>query len=139
MNKPEWMPDYPCDMGCVGCIGMPNPKCWAIIYYNGQIIAQKKLIEHLEDVEYNRKLDRYYLDKMSRQIDGKDNNPVTPKLKICSGCKKEYPETAEYFYKGKRYHNGLQAECKECFKATAKRNTLQRKIRTMELEVDSGN
>ena len=43
----EWMPDYPCDMGCVGCIGMPNPKCHAIIYYNGQIESQRKLLECL--------------------------------------------------------------------------------------------
>ena len=54
----EWMPDYPCDMGCVGCIGMPNPKCHAIILYNGQIDAQRELLEYLIFVrDYD-----YYID-----------------------------------------------------------------------------
>ena len=35
-------------------------------------------------------------------------------MKKCSKCGTEYPETAEYFGKGKRYKNGLKAWCKIC-------------------------
>ncbi|AZF89948.1 hypothetical protein [Methanosarcina virus MetMV] len=33
---------------------------------------------------------------------------------ICRICKNDYPETAEYFYRHKKYKNGLQSECKTC-------------------------
>lgn len=37
--------------------------------------------------------------------------------KTCTKCKTEYPATAEFFYRGKKYKNGLQSWCKVCMKA----------------------
>ena len=37
--------------------------------------------------------------------------------KICTGCGRELPATAEYFYKMKRGKFGLMASCKDCEKA----------------------
>lgn len=35
-------------------------------------------------------------------------------MKICSGCKNGYPETAEFFVKDKRKRQGLDCRCKIC-------------------------
>jgi len=41
--------------------------------------------------------------------------------KKCTKCGKEYPATAEYFYKQKGCKDGLQPQCKECIRIKGKK------------------
>jgi len=38
--------------------------------------------------------------------------------KICSGCKRELPNTVEYFYRCRTYADGLFTRCKVCSAAS---------------------
>lgn len=40
--------------------------------------------------------------------------PTISPLKTCTKCKRELPETAEFFYRHKRCRNGLNSICKQC-------------------------
>src|SRR5512138_1689665 len=41
-------------------------------------------------------------------------NLSIPKTKICRGCQRELPLTAEYFRRFKGSRDGFQARCKDC-------------------------
>lgn len=44
------------------------------------------------------------------------------KMKICPGCKEEYPYTEEYFYNNKTMVSGLTHYCKSCMKRNTTRS-----------------
>ena len=51
-------------------------------------------------------------------------------MKKCYSCKKTKPSTIEYFYKNKRYKDGLTYECKVCAKNQNRNNRISLKSRT---------
>lgn len=40
-------------------------------------------------------------------------------MKVCCGCKQEYPATPKHFYRKSAAKDGLQAQCKKCAKKDA--------------------
>lgn len=60
---------------------------------------------------------------MKKQTEMKPVSEKTPKTKICTRCKKEFPATEEYFFRGtvaQGYTDGLRSWCKTCHKDFSK-------------------
>ena len=54
------------------------------------------------------------------------------KTRICKKCKKELPETTQYFHKHKLSPNGLYASCIKCEKERARKYTISAKKKISE-------